>query len=91
MASAPLVSIRRPAQESDRRKPKRRRPEPLLLKGGQLARRLQISVRSLESLVARGVVPAIRLGPKLTRYHLGSVEDALVAMSRGGQGGGDRE
>ena len=77
MASS--VVIRRPGISPA--KPKRRRCKPLLLKAGQLARRLQISERSVQTLTARGVLPSIKLGDKLVRYRLADVDRALAAMS----------
>lgn len=43
----------------------------------QLAAILQVSETTVRRLARKGRIPAIRLTPRLTRFHLQSVRDAL--------------
>jgi hypothetical protein len=50
--------------------------EPLLKKG-EVAKWLSIQPRGVESLTARGILPAIRIGAKCVRYNKSDIEQRL--------------
>ena len=49
----------------------------LLLTGRELASRLGVSHRKIEDWTATGVIPALRLSPRMVRYELPAVLAAL--------------
>lgn len=51
---------------------------PLLITKSQLARELQCSERHLQRLMARRVIPFIRVSPKCVRFRREAVLAALV-------------
>jgi hypothetical protein len=53
-----------------------------LLKRPQLARALNVSPRSIDNFVARKIIPAIKLSPRMVRFHLPSVLAALAKFER---------
>jgi excisionase family DNA binding protein len=48
----------------------------------QLAAILQVSEATVRRLARKGRIPAIRLTPRLTRFHLQAVRDALDSKTR---------
>ena len=56
--------------------------EPMLLRKQEVARLLQISVRTLEGFTNSGAIPCIRLGRSI-RYRLDSVKRAITSMESG--------
>lgn len=45
----------------------------------------QVSIRTLDGLVANGVLPAIRLGHRTVRFRREAVDAALAKLEAGGQ------
>ncbi len=50
----------------------------------QLAKILQVSETTVRRLARAGRIPTIRLTPRLMRFHLGSVREALDGAQRKG-------
>lgn len=50
----------------------------------QVAKFLHRTERSVESFVAKGIIPAIRLTPRTVLFHRKSVEKALLELQTGG-------
>jgi excisionase family DNA binding protein len=48
----------------------------------QLAAILQVSEATVRRLARKGRIPSIRLTPRLTRFHLQAVRDALDSKTR---------
>jgi len=49
----------------------------------QVAKFLHRTERSVESFVAKGIIPAIRLTPRTVLFHKKSVEKALLELQTG--------
>ncbi len=76
------ITIARQSNHATLAKPvKRRRPRPLLLTTAEIARRLRIHPRTVALLVEQGVLPCLKFGRKLRRYHLATVEQHLARLS----------
>jgi excisionase family DNA binding protein len=59
----------------------------LWLSQAEAAEHLGITDRTLRRMVARGEVPAYRLGPRLTRFDQGDLDAALRRVPAGGDAG----
>jgi len=57
----------------------------------QLAAILQVSESTVHRLARRGRIPSIRITPRITRFHLRSVNEALDGSKRARRHGGDEE
>ncbi len=56
------------------------KPAPLLWTAGEAAERLQISVRTLQQRTREGLIPCVRLGPKLVRYDPAALQRWIEAQ-----------
>lgn len=61
-----------------------------LLTANELAERLRLRPRTIREWARRGLIPAIRLSPKVVRYELAAVLEAMTTR-QGGQGGNDEQ
>lgn len=52
-------------------------PSPLLLTKQQLAEKLGVRARTVESLHLRGAIPSLRISPRCLRFDLAKVRAAL--------------
>lgn len=50
----------------------------LLLTLEQAARQMQISVRTLSRMAARGDVPCVRFGPRIVRFRLDTIQRVVL-------------
>ncbi|HVG33692.1 MAG TPA: helix-turn-helix domain-containing protein [Pyrinomonadaceae bacterium] len=55
----------------------------------QLAAILQVSESTVHRLARKGRIPSIRITPRITRFHLRSVSEALDGSKRSRRHGGD--
>jgi len=55
----------------------------------QLAAILQVSESTVHRLARRGRIPSVRITPRITRFHLRSVHEALDGSKRTRRHGGD--
>ena len=60
-------------------------PPPGLRDYRWLADRLGISLANARALVARGVIPTVRIGPRSPRFDEKQIEAWIVARSTGGR------
>ena len=51
---------------------------PAYITRQEAAERLSVSLRTLDGLIARGMLPAYRVGPKLVRIKLSELEDYVA-------------
>ena len=58
-----------------------------LLKTENLARRLQVQPDTIRRWVRRGLIPVLRVSPKVMRFDLAQVMRALQGHGRGTDGG----
>jgi excisionase family DNA binding protein len=57
----------------------------------QLAAILQVSESTVHRLARKGRIPSIRITPRITRFHLRSVSDALDGSKRTRRHAGDED
>ncbi len=57
------------------------------LTADELAEQLRLQPSTIRQWSRRGLIPAVRLSPKVVRFQLEAVVEALAARQRGGEGG----
>lgn len=61
-----------------------------LLTADELAERLRLQPRTIREWARRGLIPTIRLSPKVVRYELAAVVEAMTTR-QSAQGGHDEQ